>query len=231
SSPEECDTFCRPTTVSALDACFGDDGPIDQVECVDVCMDEGLADADTCVQRAGTDCDAIGACLDAVAVGDDAVSFQVVGTDAIMNGVIDARTVITVETLLADHPEVTRIVLEDCPGSANDEANLRAARLIRQAELATHVPSNGVIASGAVDFFLAGTTRTADVAGGARLGVHSWGGDGIEGADVPRNDPAHQLYLDYYAEMGIPADFYWFTLEAASADEFTLSRHLRCCGR
>lgn len=77
------------------------------------------------------------------------------------------------------------------------------------------MPAEGFIASGAVDFFIAGARRTADVAGGARLGVHTWGGDGFVGADLPRDHPDHRPYLDYYAEMGVPADFYWFTLEAA----------------
>ena len=82
----------------------------------------------------------------------------------------------------------------------------------------THVPADGEIASGGVDFFLSGVERTVDT--GALLGVHSWAaGDGTTGADVPRDDPQHQLYLDYYAEMGIPAEFYWFTLEAAPAED------------
>ena len=28
----------------------------------------------------------------------------------------------------------------------------------------------------------------------------------------------HDLFLDLYADLGIPADFYWFTLSAAPAD-------------
>ena len=51
------------------------------------------------------------------------------------------------------------------------------------------------------------------------LGVHSWGGDDFTGAELPRDDPAHDLYLDYYSEMGIPTEFYWFTLEAAPVED------------
>jgi len=74
--------------------------------------------------------------------------------------------------------------------------------LIRQAGLATHVPANGIIASGGVDFYLASTTHTYEA--GAQFGVHSWATtDGTSGADVPSADPDHQLYLDYYAEISI----------------------------
>ena len=29
----------------------------------------------------------------------------------------------------------------------------------------------------------------------------------------------HQMYLGFYKQMGIPEDFYWFTLKAAGLDE------------
>jgi hypothetical protein len=97
-----------------------------------------------------------------------------------------------------------------------DEANLQAARLVNKAGLGTCVPENGEIYSGAVDFYLAGVVRR--LADSAVVGVHSWAtGDNIEGAALPMDEPQHQLYLDFYAEVGVPADFYWFTLQAAPA--------------
>ena len=33
--------------------------------------------------------------------------------------------------------------------------------------------------------------------------------------DLPEDHEEHRLYLDYYEEMGIPAEFYWRTLSAA----------------
>lgn len=161
----------------------------------------------------------------------DFASFTVDGTDAVMVGVIGSTTPDDVQTLIDEHPDVTRIVLLDVPGSIDDEANIEAARLVRRAGLTTHVPADGVIASGGVDFFLAGATRTFD--DGAMFGVHSWAaGTGEAGADVPRDDPQHRLYLDFYAEVGIDAEFYWFTLTAAppegvhymTADELTTHR-------
>ena len=36
---------------------------------------------------------------------------------------------------------------------------------------------------------------------------------------ITRDDPEHQLYLDFYEEMGTPAAFYWYTLRAAPPDD------------
>lgn len=141
--------------------------------------------------------------------------FEVQGQSAVMTGVIGPITPGRVLQLILEHPEVTEIVMQDMPGSLDDEANVRAARLVRRMGLATHVPAGREVASGATDFFLAGTRRTWEP--GAKFGVHSWGGLDVDGDQVPRDDPQHQLYLDFYAEMGIPAEFYWYTLEAASA--------------
>ena len=135
-----------------------------------------------------------------------------------MTGVISTSTPDAVRTLLDDHPDVATIVMIDVPGSADDNANLEASRLIRDAGIATHATGDSFLASGGVDFYLAGATRTFDP--GAQFGVHSWAtGDGIEGSELPRDDQQHELYLDYYDEMGINADFYWFTLDAAPAED------------
>lgn len=151
--------------------------------------------------------------------GNSPASFDVQGQDALMTGVIDESTPAAVDDLLSDHPGVTTIVMIDVPGSDNDEANLQASSMIRRAGLATHVPTDGFIASGGVDFFLAGVDRTFD--SGARFGVHSWAsGDGINGDEIPRGHPEHQIYLDYYKAIDIDEDFYWFTLQAAPPDDF-----------
>lgn len=149
---------------------------------------------------------------------EELATFTVDGATATMTGVINSSTPDDVRSLLDDHPEVTTIEMIDVPGSIDDAANLEASRLIRDAGLATHANANSALASGGVDFFLAGATRTYDP--GAQFGVHSWAtGDGTEGINVPRDDQQHNLYLDYYAEMGIDPAFYWFTLEAAPADD------------
>ncbi|MGB1009643.1 MAG: hypothetical protein ACPGVP_07965 [Thiolinea sp.] len=146
------------------------------------------------------------------------VSFTVDGTKAIMQGTIDSRLKSTLEEMLDNNPAVTTIEMHDVPGSADDDANLVASRIIRTRGINTHVPADGIIASGGVDFYLAGLQRT--LVDGAKIGVHSWAdGDGRAGSDYPANDPEHKKYLDYYTEMGIPLEFYWFTLTAAPPEE------------
>ena len=144
---------------------------------------------------------------------EEAASFTVSGDTATMIGVIGPSLPDAVRDLLDDHPEVTTISMVDVPGSEDDESNLVASRLVRDADLATHVPGDGFIASGGVDFFLAGTARSWDT--GAEFGVHSWSDGSRSGADIPRDDAAHDLYLRYYDEMQVDSEFYWFTLEAA----------------
>jgi hypothetical protein len=143
--------------------------------------------------------------------------FAVDGDVAVMTGELTRRAPNQLEQLLEEHPEVRWIELLDCPGSLDDHAALAASRLVREAGLNTRVPADGEIASGAVDFFIAGVVR--EVEAGGRVGVHSWSDGRREGGDVPRDRKAHDLYLDYYAEMGIDASFYWFTLDAASSDD------------
>lgn len=89
-------------------------------------------------------------------------SFTVEGNKAIMTGAIDAKTPERVAALINDHPEVKTIIMQDVEGSVNDEANLVASRRIRQHGFTTHVPANGVIASGGTDFFLAGVERSIE---------------------------------------------------------------------
>lgn len=150
--------------------------------------------------------------------GDDApAAFTVDGETAQMSGLIGSGTPDAVRSLINDHPGVTTIELVDVPGSEDDEANLAASRLVREANLATHVPADGAIASGGVDFFLSGASRSWD--NGAEFGVHSWAdSDGNEGGSISPDDARHDIFLDYYAEMDIVEDFYWFTLKAAPAE-------------
>ncbi|MEL7207373.1 MAG: alpha/beta hydrolase [Actinomycetota bacterium] len=147
----------------------------------------------------------------------EVATFDVTGTEAEMYGVIDATTPCRLDELLEENPDLDTIVMVDVPGSANDDANLVAARTVRDAGLTTIVTADGPgVASGGTDFFAAGVERIVE--SGAVVGVHSWAaGDGTEGGDLPRDHPEHRRYLDYYADVGIPEDFYWFTLEAADA--------------
>ena len=54
---------------------------------------------------------------------------------------------------------------------------------------------------------------------GARIGVHSWS-DGLrEAMDYPRDAPEHEANRAYIEAMLGQDDFYWFTIEAAPADD------------
>ena len=146
--------------------------------------------------------------------------FIVQDDKALMYGVIGESIVSSVTQLTSAHPDVDTIVLIDVPGSMDDDSNLKAATMVYDSGLNTQVLAHSDIASGGVDFYLAGNQRL--LAEGAKLGVHSWGGeDGQNGSDLPRSHSAHQVYIDFYQhiKMDAPADFYFFTLDAASADD------------
>lgn len=142
--------------------------------------------------------------------------FEVNGNTAIMTGDLRRNAPQKVARLIENYPELEWIELLDCPGSLDDQAALKASRLVRRAGLNTRVPANGVIASGAVDFFIAGTKR--EVIEGGKVGVHAWSDGRKEGSDYPKTHSAHQLYLTYYRDMGIGSDFYWFTLNSADSN-------------
>lgn len=145
------------------------------------------------------------------------------GTDGIdVSGVIDGRTLAGLESVVNSNPDLDRLILRNVPGSADDEASLTdLSRFIRSNGLTTHVPGDGVVASGGTDMVLMGVTRTIEP--GACIGVHTWGAGGPfgenTGAEVPKGDPAHELYLSFYKEVGIPEEFYWFTLSAAGPND------------
>ena len=133
-------------------------------------------------------------------------------------GTLNARTYDEMSDHIARNDSLRIVVLEDIDGSIDDEVNLLTGRLIHDAGLDTLVPSDGVIESGAVDLFCAGKNRIAER--GARIGVHSWADEsGVEGGDLDRNHEEHQPYLDYFEAVGCPVSFYWFTLQAAPADD------------
>ena len=138
-----------------------------------------------------------------------------------MRGVIDETTINRMQDLVDQHPEVTTLVMEEVPGSNSARSTFSAARIARLHGLKTHIPPGGVVASGGTDFFIAGLTRTIGV--GGKVGVHSWetkdnAGNPIIGASLPRTHGLHRNFISYYIDMGIPEDFYWFSIAAAPPD-------------
>ena len=121
--------------------------------------------------------------------------------------------------MLRDHPGIATIEMVECPGTEDDVANLALGRMIRAAGIATHVPADGSVRSGAVELFLAGSTRQID--DGAEFAVHAWrDSDGHEPGDYAADSPVNRVYLDYYRQMGLaqPQAFYDMTNAVPNAD-------------
>ena len=140
---------------------------------------------------------------------------------ALMNGTIGSNTPQHWDNFVAAFPDVNTLIMGNCPGSENDEANLVASRKMRTQNITIHLPSDAVIASGAVDMYLAGTTRTRE--SGSKIGVHSWSDGNNDATAFEVGHANHQPYIEYYKEMGFSqADaeaFYYFTINAAPAND------------
>ncbi|MGH1385273.1 hypothetical protein [Kordia sp.] len=139
----------------------------------------------------------------------------------IMNGEIKSRTLQDFNNMLAGHPEIKQIHMAEVPGSSDDEINLQVGAKVRQNGINTHILDNGLIASGGVDFFLAGVQRTKG--NNTQIGVHSWAdGSGNEATNYPNDSTEHLRYIQYYESIGYTnqwsRDFYFYTINAASAD-------------
>lgn len=148
----------------------------------------------------------------------DLLRFEVEGTRAYGFGFTDGRTERVISRLQRDHPDVDTLVFVNMPGTRDVMANYRLGRDIRKAGYATELLPESMIASGAVDLFLAGSPRR--IACGARIGVHAWGygGDTGIGAQDTFWD-THRPYLrDFLSDMGIDPDFYDFRTQAADSD-------------
>ena len=90
----------------------------------------------------------------------------------LMQGTINSDTPAQLKAVLNTYPGITTIVMLYCPGSSDDEANFPMARAVRARGINTHLTSTSDIASGCVDFFVAGSQRSMER--GAKIGVHSW---------------------------------------------------------
>lgn len=145
-------------------------------------------------------------------------SFEIQGTTAKLNGTLGEETYNQVLELNKNNPEVHTLLLENVPGSINDDVNLETGRLIREAGYTTKVPSYGKIYSGGVDLFCSGKKRL--VKSGGIIGVHSWccGTKGEDAKDIPENDGQHDKQISYFKEMlgdPIGREFYFFTINSA----------------
>ncbi len=148
--------------------------------------------------------------------------FKVIDDSSVeMNGEIGSSTLNDFNELIESYPNISKINIKEVPGSGDDEVNLQVSAKVHQQNIATHLMDNGLIASGGVDFFLAGTTRTKG--NNTKIGVYSWSDERNEATDFPRGNSNHQPYIDYYKSIGFTQAeseaFYYFTINAASADD------------
>ena len=141
--------------------------------------------------------------------------FEVRGNDLIMQGEINSKTLEQFEEIIAEHPQIERLIETNVPGSLDDETMIALAYRVRELGLDTMLLADSEIHSGGVDLFLAGVERNAER--GAVIGVHSWS-DGVnEATDYPRGAVEHEANRAYIEAMLGDDAFYWFTIEAAPA--------------
>lgn len=145
----------------------------------------------------------------------DRLRFEVEGDRAFGYGFTDGQSETVIRELMRDHPQVETLVFVNMPGTRDVTSNYRLARSIRRAGLNTELLAQSRIASGAVDLFLAGQTRT--IACGALVGVHAWGSRGFDAQDAVWDN--HRSYSrDFLSDMGIDPDFYDFRTQAAGSE-------------
>ena len=137
-----------------------------------------------------------------------------------MDGVISSSSLNDFNSLEAAFPNINKINIKNCDGSSDDEVNLQLSTKVHQKGINIHLMDNGIIASGGVDFFLAGIQRTKGA--NTMIGVHSWAGDNETATDFPVGHQFHLPYINYYVSVGFTQqqaeDFYYFTINAAPAN-------------
>ena len=99
------------------------------------------------------------------------LKFNVQGQEAYVTGTTNSQSHNLIKKFVRENPSVKTLILQAMPGTQDMDTNRRVVMDLRAAGLATHVPANGRIASGAVDWFIAGSPRTIEC--GAKIGVHS----------------------------------------------------------
>ena len=143
--------------------------------------------------------------------------FMADGQTAYVFGTTDSQSHNLVKDFVRENPQVDTLILQAMPGTKDMNTNRRLVMDIRAAGLATHVPADGRIASGAVDWFISGSPRTIEC--GAMIGVHSWGSPTGERADKTFFDAQRGTQRAFLSKMGVDPDFYEFTRGAAGPDD------------
>ncbi|WP_159737673.1 hypothetical protein [Vibrio atypicus] len=158
-------------------------------------------------------------CTETLDPGEQPLTFFVNGETVDLSGTVCSGSPKAFDDMFTANKNIKLLNFIKIEGSINDHANLILAKKVRNKGLDTLLKSNGYIASGGTDLFVAGVKRTIN--DGAKIGVHSWAtGDGKQATDFPEGHAEHKPYIDFYTEMGLPdpKGFYFFTINAASAN-------------
>jgi len=137
------------------------------------------------------------------------LKFNVQGQEAYVIGTTNSQSHNLIKNFVRENPSVNTLILQAMPGTQDMDTNRRVVMDLRAAGLATHVPANGRIASGAVDWFIAGSPRTIEC--GAKIGVHSWGSKTGDRGDKTFYDGQRRTQRYFLDRMGVDPDFYEFT--------------------
>lgn len=134
-------------------------------------------------------------------------------TVAYAYGGTDGNSFADVRQQLDANPQIDTIVLKNVPGTKHLGENTRIAQMIRARGINTHLENTSFIASGGVDLFLAGRTRTMEC--GAQIGVHSWQDSEGESPRTLGHDPIETRMERFHASLDIDPEFYAFARDAA----------------
>jgi hypothetical protein len=139
----------------------------------------------------------------------------------ILDGVINSSALKKFQAIHQKFNHIKHLRIVNCDGSINDEVNLELAQYIHQNGFDIHLETNGIIASGGTDLFLAGHKRTKGQ--NTKIGVHSWARNSKTATDFPKGHKHHLPYINYYKSVGFSPQeaeaFYYFTINSAPADD------------
>lgn len=140
-------------------------------------------------------------------------ALMVEDTVAYASGGTDHHSFADVRRTLDANPQIETIVLRHVPGTTHLGENTRIAQMIRARGIDTRLERNSYIASGGVDLFLAGQTRTMEC--GAQIGVHSWQDSNGESPRTLGFDPLEERMERFHASLDVNPAFYAFARDAA----------------
>lgn len=147
-------------------------------------------------------------------------TMEVKGDTAIVNGILGETFYNIFVKTIKENPQLKALVLVDIPGSINDDFNVQTCQLVYKHGLTTKLLAHSYVASGGTDLFVSG--KKLIITDGAKIGVHSWGGTDKPATEYPRDHPEHKSFIEMYNAVNVDLEFYWYTLQAADADNIHL---------